>query len=427
MTKLAYIIALILLMAGLRTNAQASFAAMQTRTSFTRLANDSLLLTPAAAIRGTKQWQSSLDSYTWTNVTTNLSGNVLALRPPTITYFRLRITEGSCSPIYSDTIKVYPQTTTPTAYVQAGVSLVDLVTAHVPASDLYPTVTTSDVSAITQSGAVSGGNVISEGCYPVTAKGVCWSSNKTPTVSDSKTTNDMGIGTFTSVISGITSETTYHIRAYATNAAATSYGEEKTITTQVTDIDGNGYDMVTIGTQVWMKQNLKTTRLNDGTAIPLIRVNNLWSNSKPAYCWFNNDSLTYKNPYGALYNYYAVYTTKLCPVGWHVPSDAEWTILTDYLGGISVAGDKLKEISITHWNYPNTGATNSSGFTALPGGCRDYSSVFTYLGSLGFWWSSTTYNTANAFGRRLSYYNSNVSASDLYALQYGLSVRCLKN
>ena len=134
----------------------------------------------------------------------------------------------------------------------------------------------------------------------------------------------------------------------------------------IADIDGNIYNTVIIGTQVWMKENLKATKLNDGTNILLETDNATWiSLTDPAYCWYNNDASSYKNTYGALYNWFTVETGKLCPTGWHVPSDAEWFTLIDFLGGESVAGGKLKEIGNTHWNSPNTGATDEYGFTAI--------------------------------------------------------------
>ncbi len=156
----------------------------------------------------------------------------------------------------------------------------------------------------------------------------------------------------------------------------------------LTDHDGNVYKTFLIGTQTWMAENLKTTKLNDGTSIPLVIDTTSWSNlATPAYCWYNNDP-DYKNPYGALYNWYTVNTGKLCPTGWHVPSDTEWTMMTNYLGGESLAGGKLK--STSGWNNPNTGATNETGFTAIPGGNRISSpgALFYGLGDMGCWWTS---------------------------------------
>jgi uncharacterized protein (TIGR02145 family) len=200
----------------------------------------------------------------------------------------------------------------------------------------------------------------------------------------------------------------------------------------VKDIDGNIYKTVTIGTQVWMAENLKTTKYNDGAAIPLVTDDKEWGLlTTPAYCWYKNDSKSNRNTFGALYNWYTVNTNKLCPKGWHVPTDSEWTTLTTYLGGESVAGGKLKEKGITHWESPNVDATNESGFTAVSSGDRNYAGTFDlsgsnviYFRSNGYWWSSTEVYTANAYYRRL--YNS---FSEVYrspsAKQYGYSVRCL--
>ena len=196
----------------------------------------------------------------------------------------------------------------------------------------------------------------------------------------------------------------------------------------VSDIDGNVYNTVTIGTQVWMKENLKTTKYNDNTSIPLVTDNTEWyALNTPGYCWYNNDAATYKATYGALYRWYTVNTGKLCPLGWHVPTDEEWTILTTYLGGESLAGGKLKEQGTIHWLSPNTGATNESGFTALPGGKRNIEGTYTYISEYGFWWCSTEYpNIINSgWSRIISTIFSNVtrSAPDK---RYGYSVRCME-
>ncbi len=187
------------------------------------------------------------------------------------------------------------------------------------------TLTTSSISGIGQSLATCGGNVTSDGVSTVT-RGVCWATVATPTINDSKTIDGTGTGIFSSSITGLTANTKYFVRAYATNNAGTGYGNELSFTTQqgetVTDIDGNVYNEVTIGTQVWMVENLKTTQYNDGTAIPLVADNTAWSIlTTGGYCWAYNDEATFKNTYGALYNWYTI-NTKLCPTGWHVPNDA---------------------------------------------------------------------------------------------------------
>ena len=241
---------------------------------------------------------------------------------------------------------------------------------------LAPTLTTTAISAVTTTTATSGGNISSDGGSAVTARGICWATTQNPTVANSITTDGSASGTFTSNLTGLTPGTAYYIRAYATNSIGTVYGTQVIFSTAtlsggtVVDIDGNVYNTVTIGTQVWMVENLKTTKYRNGDAIPNVTGNASWvALSTGAYCWYNNDAATYKATYGALYNWYAVGDSRnIAPSGWHVATDSEWTTLSTFLGGESIAGDKLKEIGTSHWLSPNTGATNSNGFTAFPGG-----------------------------------------------------------
>lgn len=166
----------------------------------------------------------------------------------------------------------------------------------------------------------------------------------------------------------------------------------------VTDIDGNVYNTVTIGTQVWFKENLRTTSYNDGTDIPNITGDDGWQNtSSGAYCWYDND-MNNKGEYGALYNWYAGNTAKLCPTGWHVPTHDEFIALADNQGGWRNAGAVLKETGLTHWKSPNEGATNFSDFTGLPGGTRvvdDYGTyvIFQGIGYYGNFWTATQTTT----------------------------------
>jgi len=205
----------------------------------------------------------------------------------------------------------------------------------------------------------------------------------------------------------------------------------------VNDIDGNVYQTVTIGKQIWMIENLKTTKYNDGASISNVTLDSDWTTlTSGSYCWYENDT-TNKNTYGALYNWYSVDTKKLCPIGWHVPSNSDWTILTDYLGGeniygISVAGGKLKESGTAHWRSPNTGATNETGFTGLPGGYRYGIVDFSWLGigEQGYWWSSSLDmidkpNDAADY-RAMSYYDD-IVINGIEIKMVGFSVRCLKN
>jgi len=197
----------------------------------------------------------------------------------------------------------------------------------------------------------------------------------------------------------------------------------------ITDIDGNTYKTVTIGTQTWMAENLKVTKYNDGIAIPNVTDNTAWSElTTGALCDYDNTPSN-SETYGKLYNWHAVNTGKLCPTGWHVPSDAEWTELTDYLG--ENAGGKLKatgtiEAGTGLWYDPNTGATNETGFTALPGGHRLYDGTFYYVGNFGHWWSATEVDTDSAWHRGMNDGNSGV---DRFGdnKELGFSVRCLRD
>jgi uncharacterized protein (TIGR02145 family) len=191
------------------------------------------------------------------------------------------------------------------------------------------------------------------------------------------------------------------------------------------DIEGNKYKTVTIGTQVWMAENLKTTKFNDGTPIPMVKENDAWAALKtPGFCWYNNDSIDNKKNYGTLYNWYTVSTNKLCPTGWHVSTDAEWTSMVTYLKDKGPVGGRLKETGTTHWKSPNTGATNESGFTALPGGYRSFEGAFNYIGISAYWWSSTMYNESSVLFWNLRYKFSN-TYKYLSEKNTGFSVRCI--
>ena len=301
-----------------------------------------------------------------------------------------------------------------------------------------PTLTTNSISDISVSGAVSGGVISSDGGAPITAKGICWSTTSNATIANNKTNEGIGVVSFTSQITGLQEGVMYYVRAYATNSKGTSYGQEvsfKTFnsSTSITDIDGNIYKKVTIGTQTWMAENLKTSKYNDGTVIPNITDNTNWTNlTTGAWSYYNNDAVN-NAKYGKLYNWYAVSSStngnkNVCPTGWHVPTDAEWTVLTDYLGGKSVAGGKMKEVGTTSWNSPNTDATNISLFTGLPGGNRYGDGSYDLIGDYGYWWSSTEANTSQAWALGLGYRSDYASIDSYFNFKYfGLSVRCLRD
>jgi uncharacterized protein (TIGR02145 family) len=194
-----------------------------------------------------------------------------------------------------------------------------------------------------------------------------------------------------------------------------------------TDYVGNHYAVVKIGTQVWMEDNLKTTTLNNTTLIQNVTDGNTWKNSTlPAYCWYN-DSIKYKNIYGALYNWYAINTGKLCPTGWVMPDSTAWATLINNTGGTTNAGGAMKQTCSDFWTSPNTGATNSSGFTALPGGLRSYfNGKFYYIGNAAFWWSSTAGTSTQALHPYLEYSSASAILLDNSKAD-GFSVRCIKS
>lgn len=294
-----------------------------------------------------------------------------------------------------------------------------------------PILTTAEVTGITTTSAITGGNVISDGGADIVSRGVCWNTSGSPTIANQKTTNGTGTGSFNSSLTLLIPKTYYYLRAYATNSAGTGYGNELSFSTSdittgsVSDIDGNTYKTVVIGTQTWMSENLKTTRYNDNTSIPLVTENAAWKSLiSPAYCWYNNDASTYKSDYGALYNWYTAATGKLCPSGWRVPTDGQWSTLSTYLGGEDVAGDKMKETGTAHWTRYNGGVTNESGFTALPGGGR-VNGTFDFLGRAGAWWSATEYDVSNAWCRELDDDVVELLRGKIVKSQ-GYSVRCIK-
>ena len=303
-------------------------------------------------------------------------------------------------------------------------------------TDNIPSVSTAEVSEITATTAKCGGTVTSDGGSAVTSRGVCWSTSQYPTASDSKTTDGTGTGSFESEITGLTAGTNYYVRAYATNSVGTGYGSERSFfilpeTGTVTDIDGNTYQTVKIGDQWWMTENLKVTHYRDGTAIPHVIYDTDWYwLSVGAYCiydygsyWAPNNDITY----GRLYNWYAVNGSRyIAPTGWHVPSNTDWQSLIDYLGVYNSAGGKLKEAGISHWNSPNTGATNESGFSVLPGGYRDIYGNYNDMGYHAYFWSSTESSSSSAYIRSLDYNNSGIfnPSGDKNC---GFSIRCIKD
>jgi len=312
-----------------------------------------------------------------------------------------------------------------------------------------PTVTTSEITNITHNTAISGGYIISDGGAPITARGVCWNTTGNPTIADNKTTDGTGTGNFSSSLTGLIPETPYYyVRAYATNSEGTAYGEEKQFSiygTFTDSRDGHTYKTVQIGSQVWMAENLKYLPEVHSYA-EFVTQNNSKLPGYGVYLYDGSDVATAKSQanyttYGVLYNWYAVNSGTIAPTGWHVPTEAEWRELSNYLinngYGYEGSGDDIAKslASKTNWDSSDYEGTpgnapennNSTGFTALPGGYRYYvSGFFIYIGEYGFWWSSTKYNEDIAYSRSLYSYDKGLASygSDK---GHGFSVRLVRD
>ena len=309
-----------------------------------------------------------------------------------------------------------------------AILIVLLLTASCHKTKLsFPVIITGQITDINQTTAISGGSIPSDGGSMVTTRGVCWSANHIPSTSDYKTMEGSGIGNFSSTISGLTNNMRYIVRAYATNSVGTAYGDTLSFTAgTIIDFDKNVYRSVKIGRQVWMEENLKSTHYQNGEAIPNIQDNILWWNmTSGAYCNHLTDSMT--SVYGKLYNWFVVNDIKnICPQGWRVANDSDFSTLISYLGGEYVAGGKMKATGTQYWEW-NVGGTNESGFSGLPGGMRYENGYYTLYGNHGYWWSNTM-DSDTTYAHCL-----NVRSVDPYARMggnkkpVGCSVRCIKN
>jgi uncharacterized protein (TIGR02145 family) len=299
-----------------------------------------------------------------------------------------------------------------------------------------PYINTVAATNIKSDGATLSGNVVSNS-FDLIDFGVLWGSFPDLTYSNNKI--EATSKTFSLDLKGLQSGKKYYFRTYANTNEGVAYGEELSFTTSsnssvtITDSDGNSYKTVQIGTQFWMAENLKTSKYSDGTTIPNITDNTQWTNlSTGAWCYYDNNSAN-NSKYGKLYNWYAVSPTtngnkNVCPTGWHVPTNAKWTVLTDYLGGEIVAGGKMKEVGTISWNSPNTDATNTTLFTGLPGGYRTSNGGYYDIGDAGVWWSSSENNTTSIAWSRYLYFGNGVAISGSGNDKvYGLSVRCLRD
>jgi len=277
---------------------------------------------------------------------------------------------------------------------------------------------------------ISTGGIVNSGGWILSA-GVCWSTSTDPTIDDHKTEDQLIYSDFYSDPYGLLPGEMYFLRAYASNIAGVGYGNEYLITmpeASVYDLDGNPYTSVNVGSQTWLTENLKTTKYANGDDIPNLTEFDAWSNAASgAWSYFENEPL-YNIPYGKLYNWFAVMDPRnICPSGWHVPEESEWSTLISFLGGNEVAGNVLKETGIAHWKPNNDFATNSSGFTALPGGARSPFIGISYPAlSLGLFWSATPFDDEKAIGYYLFDAYQSIHTQE-YQKQTGFSVRCVKD
>lgn len=291
-----------------------------------------------------------------------------------------------------------------------------------------PTILTIAISSVTLTSAVSGGNITTNGGAVITTSGICWATTPNPTTSNFLTTNGSLTGSFSSNLTGLTQGTTYYVRAYATNIVGTSYGNQVLFSTNIADGEGIPYKTVNINGQLWMAENLKATKYLNGDLIGT-KTGDVSGESAPKYQWAYGYDENNVPTYGRIYTWYAVTDSRsVCPASWHVPTDTEWETLKSFLGDPTLAGGKLKETGIIHWNTPNTGATNETGFTALPGGYRMLDGSFVSINVTSYHWSSTidASNTAFGLGQGL-HYNDAIMLRGGYNMHEGAYIRCLKN
>jgi len=310
-----------------------------------------------------------------------------------------------------------------------------------PADDgiTTPVLTTDSVSAISEYTATSGGTITSDGGSPVTKRGVCWSKTPDPQITDDHTSDGTGTGSFTSQLTGLDTNTLYYVRAYASNSKGTAYGNTQSFKTlsiviydSVFDIDGHKYTVIPIGNQFWLRENLWVTRYRNGDVIPKVTTDAQWKiMAVGAWCFYDNlqsnDSV-----YGNLYNWHALGDPRgLCPLGWHVASDSEWIELSEFLGGDSVSGGKMKSTGTIEqnsglWYAPNKSADNSSGFSGLPGGYRINYGTFYSLGNVAYFWSSSDTALVNAWNYILDANNGKLNRN-FNLKTNGFSIRCTKD
>jgi uncharacterized protein (TIGR02145 family) len=342
--------------------------------------------------------------------------------------------------------------------------ITNLYNSQLPAqtSLCLPTITTSSPTSVGVDTVVIGGDISNDGGSSIVLRGICYSTSPNPNMGNQRTEDGSGTGSFNAVLRGLASSTTYYARSYAKNFnGVVVYGNEVIFTTSaslpgvrcpgaptVTDIDGNIYNTVQIGTQCWTQSNLKVSKYRNGDSITTGLNNSAWQNTMSgAYAIYNNEQVN-EGLYGKLYNHYAVTDSRgLCPTGWHVPSDGEFNQMILHLdqnadtsciiciqcgncNQSSIAGGLIKS-TITAplpggWYFPNSGALNYSGFSGLGGGNRYQEGYYNGLGVDGYWWTSTIVGAGYGWFRSL-YYNDSMLRRDGFFLNTGFSVRCLKD
>ena len=326
------------------------------------------------------------------------------------------------------------------------------VEGEFPVPPKLATLTSTAAQSITYYSATGGGFIEDDGGSAITAKGICWNTSGDPDLSDHivPLADGNGTGTFTIDLTNLPSKTRFYMRAFATNVAGTAYGQQVEFETlvnpnlnsdlqysSVTDVDGNVYATITIGTQTWMAENLRVTHLNDGTPINKVASNMLNQTSSVAYSDNDND-IVQQRDFGFYYNHYATINGNLCPNGWHIPSGIEWQDLTTYLGGDQIAGTSLASNS-SKW-IPSVVPSNLSGWSGLPAGYIECGTQ-ALPGFYAAWWSSDLGSqngplcgsgTNSVF---FSLYGYSPPASPQFSVGsssslpdvFGLSVRCVKN
>lgn len=306
-----------------------------------------------------------------------------------------------------------------------------------------PTVQTTNASNVGSDSAILGGVVLNDGGNSVVLRGVCYGTSPNPNMGQERTENGSGTGTFTSTLRNLTGGTVYYARSYAKNSlGVVAYGNQVIFTTSamsnfqcgtsvVMDVEGTSYSTVQIGTQCWMQTNLKTSSYRNGDPINTGLGNTAWGTATSgAYSFANNDPANI-SLYGKLYNQYAVLDPRgLCPTGWHVPSTADWSSLVTFLGGPSLAGGAMKSTRTLPipggWLAPNSGATNSSGFSALPGGMRTTGGGYSSPGIGGNWWHSSMSGSQGMY-LYLDATTPTVVMSSFTSQANGFSVRCIQD